>query len=326
MIGYDQALAICRTDPESAARMLRELSRELDALRKEVAALKAENAALRAECQTLRNRVRTLEEQVAKNSHNSHLPAPLRSAAGRQAALLRRAGQAQEPAPEKRAAHRRSTGPSGAYVADGREPGPNRAPSSRALFGLRAIHGRAATGPRRAPPGPRPARTEARSRRASGRGQDLPMRLREPRGLPARSGGARAVRAARQKRGRLSGRIPTAALRPARRDHARPLRLRELQRRHAGQLQGRLFPAAGAGRGGDPRRGGRRSRGRLRRNGCARHRLAALAAHRLHAAADLVLRAQAAGSGSRRSGPRRRSTTCRPSRNSTTTSRSAICA
>lgn len=67
MIGYDQALAICRTDPESAARMLCELSRELDTLRKEVAALKAENAALR-------ERVRTLEEQVAKDSHNSHKP------------------------------------------------------------------------------------------------------------------------------------------------------------------------------------------------------------------------------------------------------------
>jgi transposase/uncharacterized coiled-coil protein SlyX len=67
MIGYDQALAICRTDPESAARMLHELSRELDALRKEIAALKAENAALR-------ERVQTLEEQVAKDSHNSHKP------------------------------------------------------------------------------------------------------------------------------------------------------------------------------------------------------------------------------------------------------------
>jgi len=67
MIGYDQALAICRTDPESAARMLYELSRELDALRKEVATLKAENAALR-------DRVQTLEEQVAKDSHNSHKP------------------------------------------------------------------------------------------------------------------------------------------------------------------------------------------------------------------------------------------------------------
>jgi len=67
MIGYDQALAICRTDPESAARMLCELSRELDALRKEVATLKAENAALR-------ERVQTLEEQIAKDSHNSHKP------------------------------------------------------------------------------------------------------------------------------------------------------------------------------------------------------------------------------------------------------------
>jgi len=67
MIGYDQALAICRSDPEGAARMFCELSRELDALRKEIAALRAENAALR-------NRVRTLEEQRAKDSHNSHKP------------------------------------------------------------------------------------------------------------------------------------------------------------------------------------------------------------------------------------------------------------
>ncbi len=55
MIGCDQALAICRSDPESAARMLCELSRELDALRKEVAALKAENATLRDSAGTLAN-------------------------------------------------------------------------------------------------------------------------------------------------------------------------------------------------------------------------------------------------------------------------------
>jgi transposase len=67
MIRYDQALHICRTDPESAARILCELSRELDALRKEVVALKAENTALR-------DRMKTLEEQVAKDSHNSHKP------------------------------------------------------------------------------------------------------------------------------------------------------------------------------------------------------------------------------------------------------------
>lgn len=67
MIGFDQALAICRTDPESAARMLCELSRELAALRKDFAVLKAENAALR-------DRVQTLEEQIAKDSRNSHKP------------------------------------------------------------------------------------------------------------------------------------------------------------------------------------------------------------------------------------------------------------
>ena len=47
MIGYEQALAVCRTDPEAAARMLCEFSRELDQLKAEVATLKAENAALR---------------------------------------------------------------------------------------------------------------------------------------------------------------------------------------------------------------------------------------------------------------------------------------
>ncbi len=48
MIGYEHALTICRSDPETAARMLCELSRELDVLKAEVAALKAENAALRS--------------------------------------------------------------------------------------------------------------------------------------------------------------------------------------------------------------------------------------------------------------------------------------
>jgi transposase len=67
VIGYEQALAICRTDPESAARMLCELSHQLDSLQKEVAALKAENAASR-------DRVQTLQEQLARDSHNSHQP------------------------------------------------------------------------------------------------------------------------------------------------------------------------------------------------------------------------------------------------------------
>jgi len=60
MIEYEQALNICRSDPETAARMLCELSRQLDELR--------------AECQALRERVQTLEEQVSRNSHNSHKP------------------------------------------------------------------------------------------------------------------------------------------------------------------------------------------------------------------------------------------------------------
>jgi transposase len=67
MIGYEQALAVCRTDPEAAARMLCEFSRELDQLKAEVATLKAENAALR-------DKVQALEEKAAKDSHNSSKP------------------------------------------------------------------------------------------------------------------------------------------------------------------------------------------------------------------------------------------------------------
>jgi len=67
MIGYEQAVTVCRTDPEAAARMLCELSRELEQLKAEVATLKAENAALR-------EKVRALEEKAAKDSHNSSKP------------------------------------------------------------------------------------------------------------------------------------------------------------------------------------------------------------------------------------------------------------
>jgi len=67
MIGYEQALTVCRTDPEAAARMLCGLSRELEQLKAEVATLKAENAALR-------EKVRALEEKAAKDSHNSSKP------------------------------------------------------------------------------------------------------------------------------------------------------------------------------------------------------------------------------------------------------------
>ena len=67
MISYEQALTVCRTDPETAARLLCEFSRELDQLKVEVATLKAENAALR-------EKVRALEEKAAKDSHNSSKP------------------------------------------------------------------------------------------------------------------------------------------------------------------------------------------------------------------------------------------------------------
>jgi transposase len=74
MIGYDQALVICRTDPESAARLLCELSLKMDQLQADLTGMKSENATLRAECQALRDEVHSLQEQVAKNSRNSSKP------------------------------------------------------------------------------------------------------------------------------------------------------------------------------------------------------------------------------------------------------------
>jgi transposase len=74
MIGYEQALAVCRTDPAAAARLLCEFSRELDQLKTEVATLKAENAVLRCDCQSLCDKVKALEEKTAKDSHNSSKP------------------------------------------------------------------------------------------------------------------------------------------------------------------------------------------------------------------------------------------------------------
>jgi hypothetical protein len=67
MIGYEQALTFCRTDPEAAARLLSEFSRELEQLRAEIVTLKAENA-------VLRDKVQALEELIAKDSHNSSKP------------------------------------------------------------------------------------------------------------------------------------------------------------------------------------------------------------------------------------------------------------
>ena len=57
MIGYEQALTFCRTDPERTARLLSEFSRELEQLRAEVVALKAENAVLREKVQMLEDKM-----------------------------------------------------------------------------------------------------------------------------------------------------------------------------------------------------------------------------------------------------------------------------
>jgi transposase len=74
MIGYEQAWAVCRTDPAAAAQMLCEWSRELDRLQAELATLKAQNAALRRDGQSLRDKVQALEEKAAQDSHNSSKP------------------------------------------------------------------------------------------------------------------------------------------------------------------------------------------------------------------------------------------------------------
>jgi len=74
LISYEQALSVCRRDPEAAARMLCEWSRELAQWQADFAALQAGNAALQGECQALRAKVQALAEQVAKDSHNSSQP------------------------------------------------------------------------------------------------------------------------------------------------------------------------------------------------------------------------------------------------------------
>lgn len=74
MLTRQEAEAIYDAGKETVVRVLLELSSKVDPLTADFAALKAENAAWRAECQTLRDRVQTLEEQLAKDSHNSHQP------------------------------------------------------------------------------------------------------------------------------------------------------------------------------------------------------------------------------------------------------------
>ena len=67
MLTRQEAESIYDAGKETVVRVLLELSRKVDQLTADFAALKAENAALR-------QRVQTLEEQVAKDSHNSHKP------------------------------------------------------------------------------------------------------------------------------------------------------------------------------------------------------------------------------------------------------------
>ena len=67
MMTRQEAEAIYDAGKETVVQVFLELSRKVDQLTTDFAALKAENAALR-------ERVQTLEEQVSKDSHNSHKP------------------------------------------------------------------------------------------------------------------------------------------------------------------------------------------------------------------------------------------------------------
>jgi transposase len=67
MMTRQEAEAIYDAGKETVVRVLLDLSAKVDQLTADFAVLKAENAALR-------ERVQTLEEQVAKDSHNSHKP------------------------------------------------------------------------------------------------------------------------------------------------------------------------------------------------------------------------------------------------------------
>ena len=219
--------------------MLCELSRELDQLKAEVATLRAENAALRRECQSLRDEVRALKEKLAKDSHNSSKPP---SSDGLDQT------QAQELAPAQRSANRRTARPSGPYPAHGGTAGSHGAPPGRTLC----------AGCGRSLAEQAPDRVERRQV------FDLP----EPKlevtehqaevktcacGCVNRAAFPPEAAAPVQYGPRVKSvavylqRLPVAALRATHRDHARPLCLRDLQRRHPRQLRRRLLPATGTG-------------------------------------------------------------------------------
>jgi len=67
MIGYENALAVCRSAPETAARMLVDLARKLPGIEERQQRLETEN-------KQLRERVNELEKRLAKTSRNSSKP------------------------------------------------------------------------------------------------------------------------------------------------------------------------------------------------------------------------------------------------------------
>jgi len=67
MIGYEQALAVCRSDPEAAARLLSEFSRQVELLQERVGQLERQSL-------KLEEQVRHLQDQLTKDSHNSSKP------------------------------------------------------------------------------------------------------------------------------------------------------------------------------------------------------------------------------------------------------------
>ena len=67
MIGYEDALAVCRSAPETAAQMLVDLAGKLPGIEDRQQRLETEN-------KQLRERVNELEQQLARTSRNSSKP------------------------------------------------------------------------------------------------------------------------------------------------------------------------------------------------------------------------------------------------------------
>ncbi len=187
MLTRQDAHALYRAGEDTVVRVLLEMNARMQALERQVQDL---TARLNASEQ----RVRQLEEQVAKDSHNSSKPPSSDGLA--------------KPKPKRlRPPSARPTGGQpghpGRTLRMVEQPDRTGAPRGRALRGLRSLPGQSGPGPCRAPAGLRSARADPGGHRAPGRRHHLRLWLRQPRRVSARGCGPRAVRPARQERGRL---------------------------------------------------------------------------------------------------------------------------